>query len=413
MNMQEFNKTLEILTKKHDLTLEQLAHKTGISLAAIKSWKAPVEGKKHRRISQKYVKELIKFFAADLTQTEARLWAESAGRTLTEAEWQEIFQAQRQVALAKIVTPAEEHRHAWLFHQKLLDRFQPSLLEGQLDLGIAKAKLAQQGGDLQKAIKIYNNDLMPKAQGEDVAYQLACMQSNLAYLYSQTKVELSVSDSAMKLCQQALNFFKQADDGNHNLAHTYNHWAILQLRQKKFDEAEKSLDQAADMWNKKGYEQDYRDTLLNLGACYIEWEKWDESLRVLQEAQQFVKRPYDVEYGKILMNLGIIYRHHHELEAALEYTKQAQKIFEDSYNPAASAQVFSNLGLIYLATQHWSKADYYLQQSLEQWYQLGNEYRQRKVKHYQEEFEQKLNALERESKTTTNMRDFLQQHVRL
>jgi len=404
-SLMDITKAIDTLKRlRGKLTQEKLAPQLGVDPEGYRRWESPSETR-HRTPSHNHMVELVKYFANDLTLLEAGEWAENFGRPLTEDELYAIFQEKNTSVDYILITPADLQRHAWQTNLKLLDHIQPQSLQSKVELAMAKAKLYQQQGNLREAIDIYKSLIPSITQMESLEHHLACIRSNLAYLYTAT--DKNKWPMAMQLCQQALIFFKSDSNDTSNLAHTYNHLAIWYMRQESFEQAEDEFVEARHLWNKTNHEQGLRSTLLNLGACYVEWAKYEDALVHLQEAQQLVNST-DVEHGKILMNLSIVYRHKKDLETAKDYASKAEKIFQGYQNLTALAQVRSNLGRIYLTWQKFGEADCYLQNSLALWSSLKNLYGQEKVRSYRKEYDEKITMVIKEASETEHLQAILQ-----
>jgi tetratricopeptide (TPR) repeat protein len=77
--------------------------------------------------------------------------------------------------------------------------------------------------------------------------------------------------------------------------------------------------------------------------------------------------------GNIYVSIGYAHRRNNDLEQAETCARQAEVIFHKFSDLPGLAQVWDNLGTVYLHQQKWEDALHYLEKAQEMWRTLGIE----------------------------------------
>jgi signal transduction histidine kinase len=104
----------------------------------------------------------------------------------------------------------------------------------------------------------------------------------------------------------------------------------------------------------------------NIGAVYVENEKYDTAYQYLTEAYDIAQRTRDEDNTSIaLTNLGEAALSMGLLEQSLEYQNKALDISQKLGNKAMMATIYTNLGKTYLETKNYQQAFHAFQESLD------------------------------------------------
>ena len=208
---------------------------------------------------------------------------------------------------------------------------------------------------------------MARQAGNRFEEARAC--SNLGYIYTD---EMGQWWRAEVLCCHALAIFEELGN-EHGQAHTENHLGVLYTRQHMWDKAEHHLKQACAIWQDMEDAHSLIHGLVNLGMLYVDWNNPLEALIYLEKAvHQVTLTGEEAELGNIWNNMVIAHRQNGDLEQAKACAKQAEDIFRKFSNSLGLAQVWDNLGVVYLLQNKGKEAFHFLEVSLETYHHLNN-----------------------------------------
>lgn len=357
-------------------------------------------------IPRRYLFYLLKLFARDrklkLPPEEAQNLVLQASYVFSETEWQQIYAPFELMApVTDVATPPpknspSQHRIAtlqsWLI-EAIQEARRRQANQRIVELSIELARLYQQQGHFQSGITIYERVMRIAQELDDGHYLAARVQSNLAYLYTETNEALW--PQAEQLCSQALQTFEQLARVD-KTCHVRNHLGVLYTRWRRYHPAQFHLQTARRLWEKRNDKFNLLSSFINLGLCSLEMEDYSEALNYLKLAGELApESAQNNNAATIQMNQAIVYHRTGKLDQAEVCLHQAETIFEAQNNLSGLAQTWGNMGLVLLDQECWVAAHYYLDSSWQMWRYLNNSYNQAMAQNGLMVWQQRCNIVHR------------------
>jgi len=241
-----------------------------------------------------------------------------------------------------------------------------------VQLSIELARVYQQQGYFQQGITLYEKALPFAELVDDQQFLRARVQSNLAYLYTETNEVWW--DKAEQLCMQSLRTFADLKRRDKE-PHVHNHLGVLYTRWQRAHPAQFHLDQACQLWEKQQDEENLRSSFINLGLFYLQREQAAIAHDYLNRALHLTP-PESAwhDLGTIQLNLALSHQRRKNWDKAEESLKQAETTFTRHGSFSGLAQVWHTVGLLQLDQEHWFESHFHLDKARQLWQQLKNPY---------------------------------------
>lgn len=153
----------------------------------------------------------------------------------------------------------------------------------------------------------------------------------------------------------------------------YNLEGLAEIRQGKYDSAEKVLTKALKVCKEYGGDQEYSDISIGLGNVHLYKGETDDAIEHLKESLKTFER-IDNTRGKstALNSLGIVYLNKGELDKSLDYYKRSLEIRRKRKEKRDIFSTLNNMATIYLKKGNLEKAFNDYKESLEAWEEMGD-----------------------------------------
>jgi tetratricopeptide (TPR) repeat protein len=164
----------------------------------------------------------------------------------------------------------------------------------------------------------------------------------------------------------ALRILDRADEMQR--ASTLSELGDVYANTDEISKAERAYLESREIYSRLSYPRGAALILRNLGALYSLQRRYDEALKVLQQALKLVKANPDVSHdllARILNAFGVVYLRQGNLGKGESFMNQALKAASDSGDSIQTPQVLHNLGAVYYEKRDFKKAENFFKQSLQ------------------------------------------------
>ncbi|MBS9396148.1 MAG: tetratricopeptide repeat protein [Dolichospermum sp. OL03] len=158
-------------------------------------------------------------------------------------------------------------------------------------------------------------------------------------------------------------------------AYRLNEQGIQHYKQRQFQEALATFQQALAIQQKIGDHSGEATTLNNIGAIYDNQGEYPKALDFYQQALDIRKKIGDRSgVGNSLNNIGFIYSSQGEYPKALEFYQQALAIRKQIGDRPGEATTLNNIGFIYSSQGEYPKALDFYHQALDIFREIGDHF---------------------------------------
>lgn len=285
-------------------------------------------------------------------------------------EFQPAWPLVKQLIVA--LTPYMERRGHWeewhdILQKAIVAAQHVNDVSGETTLTALLARLSQRMSRPADVVKYYCRTIRLARQADN-RFEEARACSNLVYLY----IDGGHWWRAEVLSAHALAIFQELGSA-HGQAHTHNHLGVLYIRQQMWHNAENHLQQACKIWQQGNDEHSLIYGLVNLGLLYNEQMAADKAVAVLHKAVPLIEASGEQSLlGGVLNNPAIAHRFNGNYTEALQLALRAEKIHHRFALNLELAQVWHNLGLIYIGIGEVAAARRTLEDSREMYDRLNH-----------------------------------------
>ncbi|MGB9823977.1 MAG: diguanylate cyclase [Candidatus Hydrothermia bacterium] len=282
-----------------------------------------------------------------------------------------------------------------------------------MDLKFKRGTLFKQSGELDKAIKDFQEVLEIAEKLENFHYQFDASM-NLAFIF----INKADYKSALNYLTRANEIAKSLKDPKMEAEVLIKLGNYFEAK-SKISRAFKSYCKALRLARKAGNKNLMVITNSNLAAIYVSLGKYEKALECYHEALKLCNEEKNTIYeATINLNLGIVYANQLLREKAEEYFLKAIEVAEKTKNVRLKAIATHNLGLFHLHVMgDPDQAEKFLEQSLQIFYLIGDKKTEISnlnslsiIARRKGEFSKALNLLRKAWKLASEIKDYSQQY---
>lgn len=232
-------------------------------------------------------------------------------------------------------------------------------IDGETTLTALLGRLSTRQGREKEVVARYRRSLS-LAKPRRNRYEIARAYSNLGYFYIDRKYRWR----AEVLNLAALEIFEELENA-HGIAWTCNHLGMLYTRQNQWELAQNFLERACQLWRDQGAQHALLAGYTNLGMMYVEMGEIDLALENLDLANRISQRTGELaNTAQIWNNMALAHRRNETWREAEECAKKAESLFHEYADERGLADVWLNLGMIYVDINQKQRAAEYFDNAL-------------------------------------------------
>ncbi|MCS3918331.1 CHAT domain-containing protein [Fervidibacter sacchari] len=193
--------------------------------------------------------------------------------------------------------------------------------------------------DYESALLAFREALELARQRKDISRQVLIWNNigGLYWLQGNYEQALSCLKQASALAEQTGDLFR--------VAPIHLTFGLIYAEMGEFEKAEHHFSELLRISRQIGDRLREVGALSRLGFLHIRQKRWDEAIKLLEEASEIAAKSNHLpNHALALLNLGVALEGKGELEAALKAYQEALKIWQDISDPWMQAWAWKNIG---------------------------------------------------------------------